>query len=44
LKVVYIDAATRDEAYLDLGHEAFRRALAPVSVADVHFKLCEAGH
>ncbi|MDF3015214.1 MAG: enterochelin esterase [Thermomicrobiales bacterium] len=44
LKAVYIDAGTRDEAYLDLGAEAFRRALAAVDVTDVCFELFEAGH
>jgi hypothetical protein len=44
LKVVYIDAGTRDEAYLDLSPEAFRRALTAVGVTDVRFELFEAGH
>ena len=44
LKAVYIDAGTRDEAYLDLGAEAFRRALAAVGVTDVRFEVFEAGH
>ena len=44
LKAIYIDAGTRDEAYLDLGAEAFRRALADVGVTDLHFEVFEAGH
>jgi S-formylglutathione hydrolase FrmB len=44
LRAVYIDAGTRDEAYLDLGAEAFRQALAGVGVTDVRFELFEAGH
>lgn len=44
LRAVYIDAGTRDEAYLDLGAEAFRRALAAVGGPDPHFALFEAGH
>jgi hypothetical protein len=44
LKAVYIDAGTRDEAYLDLGAEAFRRALTAIGVTDVRFELFEAGH
>ena len=44
LKAIYIDAGTRDEAYLDLGAEAFRRALAAVGVTDVRFEVFEAGH
>jgi hypothetical protein len=44
MKAIYIDAGTRDEAYLDLGAEAFRRALAAVGVTDLRFELFEAGH
>jgi hypothetical protein len=44
LRAVYIDAGTKDEWYLDLGAEAFRRALADVGVNDVHFELFDAGH
>ena len=44
LRAVYIDAGTKDEWYLDLGAEAFRRALADVGVTDVHFELFDAGH
>jgi hypothetical protein len=44
MKAIYIDAGTRDEAYLDLGAEAFRRALAAVGVTDLHFEVFEAGH
>jgi hypothetical protein len=44
LKAVYVDAGTRDEAYLDLGAEAFRRALAAIGVTDIRFELFEAGH
>jgi hypothetical protein len=44
LRAVYIDAGTKDEWYLDLGAEAFRRALAEVGVTDVHFELFDAGH
>src|ERR671935_235641 len=35
---------TRDEVYLDLGAEAFRRALAEIGVTDVAFELHDAGH
>jgi hypothetical protein len=44
LRAVYIDSGTKDEWYLDLGAEAFRRALAEVGVTDVHFELFDAGH
>ena len=44
LRGIYVDAGTRDEAYLDLGAEAFRRALAEIGVTDVAFELFDAGH
>ena len=44
LKAIWIDAGTRDEYYLDLGAEAFRRALADIGVTDVHFELFDATH
>ena len=44
MKAIYIDAGTRDEAYLDLGAEAFRRALSATGVTDLHFELFDAGH
>ncbi|HEU4449681.1 MAG TPA: alpha/beta hydrolase-fold protein [Gaiellaceae bacterium] len=44
LRAIYIDSGTKDEWYLDLGAEAFRRALAEAGVTDVHFELFDAGH
>ena len=44
LQAIYIDAGTRDEAYLDLGARPFRRALAAIGVIDLRFELFEAGH
>jgi hypothetical protein len=44
LRAIYIDAGTRDEWYLDLGAEAFRRELAAIGVDDVHFELFDATH
>jgi S-formylglutathione hydrolase FrmB len=44
MRAIYIDAGTRDEWYLDLGAEAFRRALADIGVADVFFELFDAKH
>jgi S-formylglutathione hydrolase FrmB len=44
LRAIYIDAGTRDEYYLDLGAEAFRRALAAIGVTDVRFELFDATH
>ncbi len=44
MRAIYIDSGTRDEWYLDLGAEAFRRALAAVGVTDVFFELFDATH
>jgi S-formylglutathione hydrolase FrmB len=43
-RAIYVDAGTKDEFYLDLGAEAFRRALAEIGVEDVHFELFDATH
>jgi hypothetical protein len=44
LKAIYIDAGKRDEWYLDLGAEAFRRELEAIGVTDLFFELFEATH
>ncbi len=44
MRAIYIDAGSHDEWYLDLGAEAFRRALADIGVTDVFFELFDAGH
>ena len=44
LRAIYIDAGKRDEWFLDLGAEAFRRALADIGVTDVYFELFDATH
>ena len=44
LKAIYIDAGRRDQFFLDLGAEAFRRALAEIGVDDVQFELFDATH
>jgi hypothetical protein len=44
LRAIWIDAGTKDEYYLDLGAEAFRRALERIGVTDVHFELFDATH
>ena len=44
LTAVYVGAGTSDEAYPDLGAEAFRRALVEIGVTDVRFELFKAGH
>jgi S-formylglutathione hydrolase FrmB len=44
MRAIYIDAGKRDEWFLDLGAEAFRRALADIGVTDVFFELFDARH
>jgi S-formylglutathione hydrolase FrmB len=44
LRAVYIDAGKRDQFFLDLGAEAFRRALEAIGVTDVFFELFDATH
>ena len=44
LKAIYIDAGKKDEWFLDLGAEAFRRALEGIGVTDVYFELFDATH
>ena len=44
LKAIYIDAGKRDQYYLDLGAEAFRRELEEIGVTDVFFELFDATH
>ena len=45
LRAIYIDAGKKDEWYLDLGAEAFRRELAAIGVEDVVFlELFDATH
>jgi hypothetical protein len=44
VRAIYIDAGKRDEWYLDLGAEAYRRALADIGVTDVYFELFDATH
>jgi hypothetical protein len=44
MRAIYIDAGKKDEFYLDLGAEAFRRALEGIGVTDVSFELFDATH
>ena len=44
LRGIWIDAGRRDEYFLDLGAEAFRRALEAIGVTDVHYELFDATH
>jgi hypothetical protein len=44
MRAIYIDAGIRDEYFLDLGADAFRRALEAIGVTDVSFELFDATH
>lgn len=44
MRAILIDAGRNDEYFLDLGAEAFRRALESVGVTDVDFELFEGAH
>ena len=44
MRAIYIDAGKRDEYFLDLGAEAYRRALEGIGVTDVFFELFDATH
>jgi S-formylglutathione hydrolase FrmB len=44
LKAIYIDAGNKDDAYLDLGAEAFRRALDAIGIDDYFFELFDGTH
>ena len=44
LRAIYLDAGRRDEYFLDLGAEAFRRELAALGVDDVFFELFDGKH
>ena len=44
LRAIYIDAGNRDQFFLDLGAQAFRRALERIGVTDVFFELFDATH
>jgi Putative esterase len=44
LRAIYIDAGKRDEFYLDLGAEAFRRVLADLGITDLYFELFDGTH
>ena len=43
-KAIYVDAGTRDDAYLDLGAEAFRAALEEIGISDYFFELFDGTH
>ena len=44
LRAIYIDCGRRDQFYLDVGAEAFRRALEGIGVTDVFFELFDGTH
>ena len=44
LRAIYIDSGSRDQFFLDLGAEAFRRELEAIGVTDVFFELFDATH
>ena len=44
MRAIYIDAGKRDQFFLDLGAEAFRRALEKIAITDIFFELFDATH
>jgi hypothetical protein len=44
LRAIYIDSGRRDQYFLDLGAEAFRRALERIGVTGVFFELFDGTH
>jgi putative esterase len=44
LRGIYIDAGKRDQFFLDVGAEAFRRGLERIGVTDVRFELFDGSH
>ena len=44
MRAIYIDAGKRDQYFLDLGAEAFRRALEAIGVTDLFFEIFDATH
>jgi S-formylglutathione hydrolase FrmB len=43
-RAIYIDAGNKDEWFLDLGAEAFRRELEALGITDVFFELFDGKH
>jgi hypothetical protein len=44
MKAIYIDAGKRDEWFLDLGAEAFRRELGEIGITDLFFEIFDGTH
>jgi hypothetical protein len=43
-KAIYIDCGKRDQFFLDLGAEAFRRELEAIGITDYFFELFDGTH
>jgi S-formylglutathione hydrolase FrmB len=44
MRAIYVDAGTKDQFFLDLGAEAFRRELEKIGITDIAFDLFDATH
>jgi S-formylglutathione hydrolase FrmB len=44
MRAIWVDCGKRDQFFLDLGAEAFRRALVAAGVTDFHYELFDATH
>ena len=44
MRAIYVDAGKRDEYFLDLGADAFRRELVAMGITDFFFELFDATH
>ena len=44
MRAISSDAGKRDQFFLDLGAEAFRRALEKIGITDSYFELFDATH
>ena len=44
MRAIYVDAGKKDQYFLDLGAEAFRRELEAIGVTDIFFELFDATH
>ena len=44
LRAIYIDAGKRDEWFLDVGADAFRRELEKIGVTDYFYEIIDSGH
>jgi S-formylglutathione hydrolase FrmB len=44
MKAIYIDCGRRDQFFLDLGAQAFHRALETAGITHAHFELFDATH